>query len=841
MRFCPAKQAPDRSGLLRTLIGVAVLAAAAQPVRVSATPATLSVAAEQHLVQQYCSGCHNYDDYAGGVEFEVFDAGKAHEDAKLTERMVKKLRAGMMPPAGKPRPDFDTEQAFATSLENEVDAHSKPNLAMPRLHRLNRSEYQNTVRDLLGLDIDAAQLLPADDVSRGFDNQAGTLTFSPALLDAYLSAAGRISRTALGTATATTQATYRVADDTSQSYHVEGLPFGTRGGLSVEHTFPADGTYTFKVFAVNLGNMGNFRPFGEIRGEQLLVYVDGRRVSQVDWDTALNVTRNIEEEATGQLKTIDVTLPLTAGPHRIGVTYLATNYAPGLDMNHAFDRTTIETGGLPGFTFFPHIGRLRIDGPAQASAATDSPSRRRIMRCKPVAGQEDRCARQIAVELVRRGYRGYGTDSDVTTLMRFFANGQRSGGFDTAVESMLQRLLVDPKFLFRVETAPPHLASGAAYHVSDLDLAARLSFFLWSSIPDDELLRLANAGQLSKDEVLRAQVRRMLADPRAEALTTNFADEWLGLRALATHEPVVDQFPDFDDNLRQAFRREVELFFASMVTEDRSALDLLTAKYTFVNGRLAQFYGIPGVRGSYFRRVELDDSQSARVGLLGKGALLMITAQPGRTSPVVRGNWILRTMLGSPAPDPPADVPQLKPHPVDPAGNASPPTLRQQMEQHHTDPVCASCHKIMEPIGFALEPFDAVGHWRTQDGARPIDAHSQLYDGTSVDGPAGVRAFLLRHQEQYLRNVTQALMTYALGRGIEYDDMPMVRSVLHTAARDDYRFKALIEAVVMSDLFRMNVAFGTGDKGATLHTQVNGSAGGTTTATASTSALDPGN
>jgi hypothetical protein len=369
---------------------------------------------------------------------------------------------------------------------------------------------------------------------------------------------------------------------------------------------------------------------------------------------------------------------------------------------------------------------------------------------------------------------------------------------------MVQRLLVDPKFLFRVESAPANLPAGSAYRVSDLDLAARLSFFLWSSIPDDELLSLANTGQLGKDEVFRAQIRRMLADPRATALTTNFADQWLGLRALVTHEPVVDQFPDFDDNLRQAFRRETELFFASMVTENRSALDLLTARYTFVNERLALFYGIPGVRGSYFRRIDLNDSQSARFGLLGKGAILTITAQPGRTSPVVRGNWVLRTMLGSPAPDPPANVPQLKPHPADPAGNESPPSMREQMEQHRADPVCAACHKIMEPVGFALEPFDAVGHWRTLDGTRPIDAHSQLYDGTPVDGPAGVRAFLLRHQDQYLRNITQALMTYALGRGIDYGDMPMVRSVLRTAAHDDYRFRSLIEAIAMSDLFRMN-------------------------------------
>ena len=817
MRFLTGRQTPHRTARAPVVAGGA-LAALVLPVSLLAAPASLPPAAQQHLVQQYCSVCHNYDDYAGGVEFEIFDATKAHENAALTERMLRKLRAGMMPPAGKPRPDPATLQAFATSLETEVDAHAKPNLSMPRLHRLNRTEYQNAVRDLLGLDMDVAQVLPADDVSRGFDNQAGTLTFSPALLDAYMSAAGRISRTALGTATATTQATYRVADDTTQNYHVEGLPFGTRGGLAVEHTFPADGTYTFKVFAVNLGNMGNFRPFGEIRGEQLLVYVDGRRISQVDWDKALSVTRNLDEEATGQLKTIDVTLPVKAGPHRIGVTFLATNFAPGLDMNHAFDRSTIETGGLPGFTFYPHIGRLRIDGPAHGQVATDSPSRRRIINCVPAAGEEQGCARKIATALAHRAYRGYSTDKDVDTLEQFFVSGQANGGFDAGVEAMVQRVLVDPKFLFRAELAPTELAAGSPYRVNDLDLAARLSFFLWSSLPDDELLRLANAGQLGKDEVLRAQVRRMLADPRASALTTNFAEQWLGLRALASHEPVVDQFPDFDDNLRQAFRTEVELFFASMVSEDRSALDLLTAKYTFVNGRLAKFYDIPGVQGSYFRRVELNESQSARFGLLGKGALMTISSQPGRTSPVVRGNWVLRTMLGSPAPDPPADVPQLKPKPPDPAGNVTTPSMREQLEAHHANPVCASCHKIMEPVGFALEPYDAVGHWRTLDGAHPIDAHSQLYDGTQVDGPAGIRAFLLRHQEQYLRNVTQALMTYALGRGINYDDMPTVRSVLHTAAHDNYRFRTLIEAIVMTDVFRMNVAAPTG-KGSTLQTQ----------------------
>ncbi len=775
----------------------------------------LTVAAEQHLLDRYCRVCHNYDDYAGGVEFETFDPASAYQDPALVERMLRKLRAGMMPPVGKPRPDPRVVQAFATNLENDVDSHEKPSLAMPRLHRLNRAEYANAVHDLLALDVDVSQLLPSDDSSRGFDNQAGTLTLSPALLEAYLSAAAEISRTAIGTATAPTQATYAVAPDTTQNYHVEGLPFGTRGGLLIRHTFPADGTYTFKIFAVNLGNMGNFRPFGEIRGEQLLVYLDDKRVAQVDWDQALHVTRLFEDPAddqqpdpeAGQLRTIDVTIPMTAGPHRVGVTFLATNFAPGLDLNRAFDRSTIETGGIPGYTFYPHIGRVRIEGPVHGSVAKDSPSRERVFLCHPErASEEQACARAIAATLARRAYRGDATAEDVDTLMRFYELGRRDGSFDEGIEALLERTLADPKFIFRVESAPRGLPSGTAYRVSDLDLASRLSFFLWSSIPDDELLDLAQRGDLHRDAVLRREIRRMLADPRASALTTGFADQWLGLRALASFDPVVGSYPDFDDNLRQAFRQEVELLFASILDEDRSVLDLLTANYTFVNERLAMLYGIPGVKGSYFRRIVLGDSESARWGLLGKGAILAITSHPDRTSPVVRGNWVLKTLLGSPAPDPPPNVPSLTPRPSDAAGNARPPTMREQMQQHHADPVCASCHSIMEPIGLALEPFDAIGRWRSEDNGSPIDTVSRLYDGTVVDGPAGVRAFVLRHQEQYLRNFVENLVTYALGRGVEYQDMPTVRRVLHEASGDGYRLRSLIEAVAMSDVFRMNVA-----------------------------------
>jgi hypothetical protein len=777
--------------------------AAAMP----ATGATMSVGAQRDLIDRYCLKCHNFTDYAGGVEFELFDPGSAYDNASLTERMLKKLRAGMMPPAGKPRPDLATVQAFAGMLENTIDTHAKPNLRAPKLHRLNRTEYANAVRDLLALELDSTQFLPPDDASRGFDNQAGTLTLSPALLEAYLAAAARISRVAVGKAAAPTQVTYRVAEDTTQNYHVEGLPFGTRGGLAIDHTFPSDGTYTFKVFAVNLGNMGNFRPFGEVRGEQLLLYVDGERVTQVDWDKALGVGRRFDDEGGGRLKTIDATLPIKAGPHHVGVTFLATNYAPGLDLNHAFERSTIETGGLPGFTFYPHIGRVRIDGPTAASEAITSPSRARIFTCRPAqAREEEPCAREIATTLARRAYRGCAISKHVDTLMEFYALGRRDGSFDDGIEAVVQRVLADPKFVYRTEFTPASLVLGAPYRITDLELASRLSFFLWSSIPDETLLQLAESHELGKDDVLRGQVRRMLADPRAFALTKNFAGQWLGLRNLAAHAPVVDQFPDFDDNLRQAFRREVELLFASLLEEDRSVLDLLTADYTFVNERLAKHYGIPGIRGSDFRRVKLDASQNARWGLLGKGEFLTVSSQPGRTSPVIRGNWVLRNILGVPAPDPPPDVPALKAKPADVAGNAGPPSMREQMVQHRSDPRCQGCHKMMDPIGFALEPFDAIGRWRTEDGGTPIDARSEMYDGTPVEGPAGVREFLLKHQDQYVRNVAQNLLTYALGRGVEYDDMPTVRSILRTAAGDGYRLRSLIEAVVMSDVFRMNVA-----------------------------------
>src|SRR5579885_2436709 len=436
LRYLQGKQARRPPPWLWSGLALSMLAGAAPEAGAGGPP--LSVAAEQHLLDKYCRTCHNFVDWAGSVEFEDFDPGKPYQNAETAEHILVKLRSGMMPPVGKPRPDWSEVRALAANLESQIDSHETPHYAMPRLHRLNRTEYQNAIRDLLALDVDATRLLPVDDSSRGFDNQAGTLTLSPALLEAYLSAAARLSRLAIGTATAPTQVTYAVAADETQNYHVEGLPFGTRGGLLIRHTFPADGTYTFRIYAVNLGNMGNFRPFGEIRGEQLLVYVDGKRIAQVDWDKALHVTRSIEDPAeaeapdpqAGQLRTIDVTVPMTAGPHRVGVTFLATNFAPGLDLNHAFDRSTIETGGLPGFTFYPHIGRVRIDGPADGKVAKDSPSRERIFVCKPrQPSEEEACARRIATALARHAFRGLQTAADVETLMRFYALGRQGGSF----------------------------------------------------------------------------------------------------------------------------------------------------------------------------------------------------------------------------------------------------------------------------------------------------------------------------------------------------------------------------------------------------------------------------
>jgi hypothetical protein len=758
---------------------------------------------EQHsaTINRYCLDCHNFVERAGELSLERVELADVAAHAEVLENVVRRLRAGMMPPADQPRPDADTYHSLITWLESELDERWQPIMPPPGLHRLNRAEYANAIRDLLGLRVDSTLFLPADDSSRGFDNQAGTLGLSPALLEAYLSAAGRISRLAVGHVTSPTQTVYRVAEDASQNYHIEGLPFGTRGGMLIEHEFPADGEYQLEIVPVNMGNMGRDRPFGEVRGEQLDVLLDGERLALLDWDEEFGLSGGFGSRQ----QTITLRVPIKAGRRALGVTFLATNYAPLVNLNKPFERSTIETGGLPGYIFYPHVGTVRIEGPYEAAGAEDTPSRRKLFVCQPASPDEEAgCAHEIVTALARRAYRGNATPADIDVLMDFYEMGRRGGSFDHGIEMALQRVLADPKFLYRAEAQPEELAPGETYRLGDLELASRLSFFLWSSIPDDELLDLAEEGRLTDPAVLEAQVARMLADPRSAALTENFAGQWLNLRGLETHVPVVHAFPDFDDNLRQAFRRETELLFDSILRDDRSVVDLLTADYTFVNERLAKHYGIPNVYGSRFRRVALDEDFDARRGLLGHGSVLTVSSQPGRTSPVIRGNWVLQNVIGVPAPDPPPDVPELEADDEDSAGVAHQQTIRERMGQHLTNPACVPCHQLMDPIGFALENFDAIGRWRTEEHGQPIDVADVMYDGTPVHGIADVRAFLLQYSDQFARVAAEKLLTYALGRGVEHFDMPIVRSIVREAAEDDYRLSSLIQAVVRSEPFLMS-------------------------------------
>ena len=757
----------------------------------------------------YCVDCHNDVEQVADLSLERMDLAHVDADREVWEKVLEKLNAGMMPPPDARRPEPETYAAVTDWLANALDETWTPYLPPPGAHRLNRTEYANVIRDLLGVEVDPSAFLPVDDSSSGFDNQAGTLTLSPALLEAYLSAAGKISRLAVGDVDTPTQTVYRVAEDTTQNYHVEGLPFGTRGGILVDHYFPADGEYVIKIFSVNLGNMGNFRPFGEVRGEQLEVLLDGERLALIDWDEEFNLNRGGFGGGDGQLKTIDVRVPVTAGPHEVGVTFLATNFAPLLDLNNDFERSTIETGGLPGFTFYPHIGSVRIDGPYGAKGASDTPARERLFVCYPESpGDEQACAERIVSTLAFRAYRGFDTEEDTSTLMRFYEQGRRSGGFEAGVQMALQRALMDPKFIYRFELEPDDVDEGELYEIDDLALASRLSFFLWSSMPDDELLRLAERNELSDPKVLEAQVRRMIDDPRSKAFTENFAGQWLALRSLDSHQPVVDEYPDFDDNLRQAFRRETELFFDSILREGRSAIELLTADYTFVNDRLAKHYGIPGIQGSHFRRVELGEELDERRGLLGKGSILTTSSQPGRTSPVIRGNWIMTHLIGVPPPPPPPNVPELEASEEEMLGSGATPTLREMLERHRENPACLSCHSLMDPFGFAMEPFDAIGRKRTTDNGKPINSADVMYDGTHVEGPADIRAFLVKYSDQFLTNLAEKLLTYALGRGVTYQDMPIVRSIVREAAEHEHRLDAMIVAVVRSTAFRMNTKTG---------------------------------
>ena len=744
------------------------------------------------VVDAVCLDCHNATDEVAGLNLQAHPFDAVPRDAETWEKVIRKLRAGLMPPAdGGPTLDKEKRAALVAWLENEIDSNAMAHLPAPGLHRLNRTEYTNAIRDLLALNIDATTFLPADDSSHGFDNMAGTLTTSPALMEAYLSAAGRISRLAIGTETAATLAVFDAPHDTSQNAYIEGLPFGTRGGMLIEHEFPADGNYVFTV----KGMTGYFTAvLGNVRGEKLEVTIDGARAYLYDWDTEIG-----NNEGNGG-RTPEI--PIKAGFHRVGVTFIATSDLPDTGLNRSFVRTMNSPGSISGYTFYPHVGQVFIEGPFDGVVAKSTQSRDKIFECYPESGNEEtECARQIAATLAGKAFRRPATDADIETMMGFFQTGREEGGsFDYGIEAVVQRVLADPEFIYRSELEPAQVAAGSSYEISDLELASRLSFFLWSSIPDQELVQLAADGRLHDEAVLRQQVERMIADTRSQAFIENFTGQWLNVRGMQASEPVVDLFPDFDSTLREAFRREIELFFGSVIHEDRSILDLLTADYTFVNERLAKHYGIPDVYGSQFRRVTLGPELDMRRGLLGKGALLTITSDVARSSPVKRGKWFLETFLGISPPDPPPGVEtDLKP-----VEGEAPKTLRARLEAHRINPNCVACHQTFEPMGLAMENFDAVGAWRTLDANQPIDATGVTNDGTQLDGVRTLREFTVTNGGIFAQSVTEKLLTYAIGRGLEYEDMPLVRSITHDAAENDYRFSSLLMGVIRSPAFTMN-------------------------------------
>jgi len=758
-------------------------------------PTTPGLAPQQEFLAENCIECHNSTDTSAaalfaGLFFDQLNVMDVSRDPERWETVVRKLRTGMMPPAIKPRPDAARKEAFLTYLETELDELAAENFnpGRPALHRLNRTEYQNAIRDLLALEVDATALLPADDSSFGFDNIAGSLGISPVLLERYVSAAGKIASAAIGDLEMPDrQEKYIVPGDLTQNERLPGLPFGTRGGMLIEHNFPLDAEYVIRADLVQRGG----RMFGSNMGrnEQLEITLDGERIALYDLADY--------EVADG----IEIRMFVTAGPHEIGAAFMKKNHAPVEDINRPFEFSLFEPAidPNPNWTFVPHLSSLTVTGPYNALSVGDTPSRRRIFVCRPAApADEEACAREILETLATRAYRQPVEQEQLSVLMSFFEQGREAGSFDDGIEFALRRILASPEFVFRFEREPENAEPGSAYRISDFELASRLSFFLWSSIPDDELLNSASAGRLREPVVLRRQVERMLADPRSHALVENFAGQWLYLRNLAVKGGAVEEFPDFDDNLRQAFRTETEMLFESIIKEDRNVLDLLTADYTFVNERLAKHYGISGVYGSQFRRV--NHTNDARRGLLGQGSLLLVTSNPERTSPVQRGVWVLENIVGAPIPTPPPNVPDLS----EAANHESRPvTLRAQMELHVDRPFCAGCHKIMDPVGFALENFDAVGQWREMEHGKPVDATATLVDGTRVEGAVGLRKALLNYSDRFVQTVTEKLLTYALGRGLEYYDMPVVRAVARGAKPDDYRFSNIIMGIVESAPFQM--------------------------------------
>jgi len=766
-------------------------------IAIAALLAASSLLASAETIGTYCVTCHNDRLKTGGLSLAGLDPSKAEANPEIWEKVIRKLQTNAMPPQGMPQPDEAARRNLISSLQTQLDraAASNPNSGRPVLHRLNRAEYTNAIRDLLALDVDASSLLPPDDSAYGFDNISDVLGVSPALQEQYLSSALKIGALAVGDPHTTAGSeTFRTRQDLSQNQHIEGMPLGTVGGSGFKYNFPLDAEYVLqaKLYRTNLNIMRGLEV-----AHQVEFTVDGKRVflTNIGGPKDLNsLFANPTDTGDAVDLRLRVRVPVKAGPHEVAVAFVEGPEQVVPDRLQPYLRSSVDNfdwGGLP------HIQTLAITGPFAETGPGDTPSRRRIFVCHQ---QNTACARQILGLLARRAYRQPVSDADMRTIMSFYSS---AGGFEPGIEAGLQRILASPKFVFRVEHDQPGPAS---YRITDIELASRLSFFLWSSIPDDELLDTAIKGSLKNPEVLESQVRRMLADPKAEALVANFAGQWLHLRNVRNILPNSDLFPDFDDNLRQSFLTETELLFGSIIHEDRDVVDLMTANYTFLNERLARHYGVADIYGSRFRRVSITDD--ARRGLLGQGSILATTSHAERTSPVVRGKWILENIVGAPVPPPPPDVPPLKEN----ADGQKPKTIREQMAEHRANPACATCHKIMDPIGFALENFDAVGAWRTQEAGGPIDASGSLADGTKIDGVVTLRQALISRPELFVGTFTEKLLTYALGRGLGYYDMPVVRQIVRESAARDYRFTSIVLGIVRSVPFQMRNNEGSCDE-----------------------------
>jgi hypothetical protein len=784
--------------------------------RLQRPPGADAPASPRAVLNRYCVSCHNQRVRTADLALDEIDPANVSQATETWEKVVRKLRGRVMPPVGRPRPDESAYEAVTTALQAALDAAAAAHLNPGRtdtFRRLNRTEYRNVIRDLLALDVDVSTLLPADDSSHGFDN-VSVSGLSPMLFERYLMAARKISRLAIGTQVrAPIAETVVLPLDLTQDYHVDGMPFGTRGGLRREFTFPADGEYTFEV------RLGRDRLGDSVAGlrdsHELDVTIDGERVQSwtlnPELRTPQSTVRSRDELADAGL---NVRLPVKAGPHQIGVTFRIKSSALIDAARQPFLRRHTPDAGDQRTQ--PVVHMVTIAGPFAVAGAGATPSRRRIFGCRPEADsftptapseEEMRCARSVLETLARRAYRRPVTDQDLQPLVGYYTEGRSDGGFEAGIEMALRGLLASPDFLFRIERDPVGVMPGAAYRVSAIELASRLSFFLWSSMPDDELLALAAQGTLTGPVILEQQVTRMLADGRSKALADDFASQWLYLRNVASTTPDARLFPDFDEALRAAFTRETELLFESIVREDRSVLDLLTANYTFVNERLARHYGIANVYGDRFRRVTLP-TDSVRGGLLGQGSILTVTSYATRTSPVQRGKWILGNILGMPPPPPPPNVPPL---PENNSPAAVPLTMRERMAQHRGNPACASCHAQMDPVGLSLENFDAVGRWRSHsETGTPIDVSGGLPDGSVFEGVAGLRRAVLRRPELFVSAMTEKLLTYALGRGIEPYDGPAIRSIAHAAASNDFRFSSLAMGIARSVPFQMRRAAAPG-------------------------------